>query len=243
MRKTALLCALIVALILAGSLTQAALQHSSPGSEGGERDAALSQVDFLEFLGGAREFMSYIIWARIDAIHHGYYGDLNLEGELVPYYFIISWLDPHFTDAYYVGGFIIFEQGQEERAIDYNRQGIAANPDAGDLYVSLGDLYMRQGQYQLARETFQEALGKEFKLLDESYVMYSIASASQAMGDLEGAVSAKLRLLDTYRMALVRPDLAPEVRDYLVREVNKLADDIRVLEDEMVAKAGEDAGV
>ncbi len=153
--------------------------------------------------------MGYTIWARIDAIHHGYYGDLYEETELVPYYFIISWLDPHFTDAYYVGGFIIFQQGQEERAIEFARQGIDANPDAGDLYVSLGDLYMRQGRYELARETFREALGKDFELLDEAYVMYSIAAASQAMGDLEGAVSAKLRLLDTYRMVLVRPDLDP----------------------------------
>jgi tetratricopeptide (TPR) repeat protein len=241
--KAALLCALVTALILAASLAQAALWDSpSGGGEGGEGGTAMSQVDFLDFLGGVREFLSYALWARIDAIHHGYYGDLYLEGELVPYYYIISWLDPHFIDAYYVGGLIIFEQGQEERAVEYARQGIEANPDAGDLYVSLGDLYLRQGRYELARETYRDALGKQFELLDEAYVMNGIASASRAMGDLEGALSAELELLDSYRMVLVRPDLAPEAREFFVQKVNQLADEVRALEEELAAQAGEGGG-
>ena len=72
--------------------------------------------------------------------------------------------------------------------------------------------------------------------------MYSIAAASQAMGDLEGAVSAKLRLLDTYRMVLVRPGLEPLARDYFVKKVNELADEVRALEEEMAARAGEGEG-
>lgn len=239
MKGKALPGALLAALILAGSLAQAALGDTPPGSGGGGgRDAALSQVDFLDFLGGAKEFLSYGLWARIDSIHHGYYRDLYLEGELVPYYLMVSWLDPHYVDAYYVGGLVIFEQGQQEQAIDYARRGIEANPDSGDLYVSLADLYLRQGRYELAREAFREALGREFELADESNAMSGIASSSRAMGDLEGALAAELSLLDAYRMLLVRPGLDPAARGFVTAKVNALADEVRALGEGSAAEGG-----
>lgn len=234
MNKAVLICLVLAALVLVGALAQMPLQGPSYG-HGEERDGeeSFSQVDFLEFLGGVRQFMSYVLWVRTDGIHHAYYGNLADEAELIPYYYMISWLDPHYVDAYYVAGLTIFKAGREQEAIDFTRRGIANNPDSGDLYASLGDLYMRTGEYELAQEAFREAEGKRFELVDEILATSSLAAASKALGDLEGTIAAKTRLLDGYRMMLVRPGLEQETREFLVRMINSLADEIRGLTDEL----------
>lgn len=231
MRRKTLVCVVLAAIIAAGCFTQAYLERSPLGSgkEDGQ-DAAASQVNYLDFLGGVRQFIAYVLWVRTDTIHHGYYGELGAEAELIPYYYIISWLDPHYVDSYYVAGLTMFFAGNEQAAIDFTRQGIAANPDSGDLYASLGDLYMRQNEYGLSREAYQNALGKQLELVDKMFIVNGIASASIAMGDLTGAIAAKTWMLDDYRFILEREDLDLPAWEYVVNKINELADEISVLE-------------
>lgn len=227
MRKKALLCAVLVALVLAGSFTQASLQRSGVGSGASrEEGEGAPGVNFLDFLGGVRQFMAYVLWIRTESLHHGYYGTLTLESELVPYYLMIGRLDPHNIDTYYAGGATIFYAGSEQEAIDFTLEGISNNPNNGDLYASLADLYLRQGENEKARDAFEEALSRQFEIVDAFFVTSGIAAASLAMGDTAGAVSALQLQLDDYRMALLREDLEQSEREFIVMKINLLEDEI-----------------
>jgi len=240
LRRKALICVVLLAILLAGCFTQAYLEGSplGGGNESGP-DTTASQVNYLDFLGGVRQFIAYVLWVRTDAIHHGYYGDLGTEAELIPYYYVISWLDPHYIDSYYAAGLTIFWAGNEQAGIDFTRQGIAANPDSGDLYASLGDLYMRQSDYELAREAYRDALDKQLELVDKMFVVNGVASASTAMGDLAGAIAAKTWMLDEYRFILERKDLDLPSWQYVINKINELANEVRALQDQ---QAGSGAG-
>jgi tetratricopeptide (TPR) repeat protein len=232
LRRKALICVILAAVVLAGCFTQAYLERSPLGSGGeGGQDTAASQVNYLDFLGGVRQFVAYVLWIRTESIHHAYYGDLGAEAELIPYYYVISWLDPHYIDSYYTAGLTIFFTGGEQEAVDFTRQGIAANPDSGDLYASLGDLYLRQNEYELARDAYRQALGRQLELVDKMFVLNGVASASIAMGDLTGAIAAKTVMLDDYRFILERRDLDLAAREYVVGKINGLANEVRALED------------
>jgi tetratricopeptide (TPR) repeat protein len=232
LRRNVLICIILVAVIAAGCFAQAYLERSSLGSgSGGGQDTTASQVNYLDFLGGVRQFIAYVLWVRTDSVHHAYYGELGAEAELIPYYYVISWLDPHYVDSYYTAGLTIFFAGSEQEAIDFTRQGIAANPDSGDLYASLGDLYMRQNDYELARAAYRDALDRQLELVDQMFIVNGIASASIAMGDLAGAIAAKTWMLDEYRFILERRGLDLAAREYVVNKVNGLTDEIRVMED------------
>lgn len=227
MKKKALLCGILAALLLAGSLAQVSLQRSGPG-EAGDRAAGegSSGVNYLDFLGGIRQFLGYVLWIRTDSMHHSYYPSLDLESELIPYFLLISYLNPQYVDAYYVGSSVIFYAGNEQEAIDFILEGIANNPGSGDLYAGLADFYMRQGRYLEAREAYQQAAGKQLEIVDIMYVTTGIAAASTAMGDTAGAISAKREQLDYYRLALLREGLTPDARDYIVWRINLLEDRI-----------------
>jgi tetratricopeptide (TPR) repeat protein len=232
LRRNVLICIILVAVIAVGCFAQAYLERSPLGSgSGGGQDTTASQVNYLDFLGGVRQFIAYVLWVRTDSIHHAYYGELGAEAELIPYYYVISWLDPHYVDSYYTAGLTIFFAGSEQEAIDFTRQGIAANPDSGDLYASLGDLYMRQNDYELARTAYRDALDRQLELLDKMFIVNGIASSSIAMGDLAGAIAAKTWMLDEYRFILERRDLDLAARKYVINKINGLADEIRVMED------------
>lgn len=227
MRKKAVFCAILATLVLAGSFAQAALQRSDLGNNealAGEESPA--RVSYLDFLGGVRQFLAYVLWIRTDSLHHGYYGNLALESELVPYYLMIGSLDPHNVDAYYTGGATIFFTGNEQQAIDFTLEGIANNPDNGDLYASLADLYLRQGKYEQAREAYLDAVGKDFRFVDMLYITTGLTVTSIALGDTAGAVSALREQLDYYRFALLREGLEPDTREYIVKKINQLEDRI-----------------
>lgn len=225
MRKKALLCVALVALILAGSFAQAALQRSDPSGEGSREEGAAG-VNYLDFLGGVRQFLGYVLWIRTESLHHSYYESLELESELIPYFLLIGYLDPHNIDVYYVGGLTIFYAGHEQEAIDFTLEGIANNPDNGDLYASLADIYLKQGRYQKALEAFQAADGKQFELVDMTYISVGIASASTALGDIKGAVSAMQEQLDYYRLALLSEGLDKATEYIYIMKINQLEDQI-----------------
>lgn len=223
MRKRAVLCAILAALILAGSFAQVALGRSDLGGEESRAgEGASASVNYLDFLGGVRQFLAYVLWIRTESLHHGYYESLSSESELIPYYKLISYLDPHYIDAYYVGGATIFYAGSEQEAIDFTLEGIANNPDNGDLYASLADLYMRQEKYQQAREAYREAIGKRLEFVDMMYLTAGIAVTSNALGDPAGAIAALREQLDYYRLALMREGLDQAARKFVVTKINLL---------------------
>lgn len=62
-------------------------------------------------------------------------------------------LDPEFIEPYEYAA-VILPAIDEQQAIRLTEKGINANPNAWRLYHHLGYIYWRQGQYQLASETY-----------------------------------------------------------------------------------------
>jgi len=62
-------------------------------------------------------------------------------------------LDPEFIEPYEYGA-VVLPAIDVQQAIRLTEKGIKANPNAWRLYHHLGYIYWRQGQYQLASETY-----------------------------------------------------------------------------------------
>ncbi len=223
--RPALLALLIAALLAAGTLAQSSLRASRMEREGGE-PSGLARVDFLDFLGGVRDFITYSMWVRGDRIHHGYYGSITREAELIPYYHVITLMDPHNIDAYYVAAETIYASGQPEEAVLFTKRGIEDNPSSGDLRGSLADLYIREGRYEEAREEYRAALGLDLRLVDEDFVLEGIIATSKALGDMEGTAEARRRLLGNCLMRLADPSVDGALRAWYVRRANETAEEL-----------------
>ncbi len=100
-----------------------------------------------KFLGSLRTVAAAYLWLRVDRIHHEYYGDLTREQELVPYYRIITWLDPRWVDAYYVGSYLLYLYKQPEESLKFAEEGVKLNPNSAKLNFNLGQLYVLTKNY------------------------------------------------------------------------------------------------
>jgi len=78
--------------------------------------------------------------------------NLNLK-LLVPLLETSTTLDPQFIEPYEYAA-IVLPAIDVQQAIRLTEKGIKANPNAWRLYHHLGYIYWRQGQYQLASETY-----------------------------------------------------------------------------------------
>ena len=92
------------------------------------------------FVGQIRGLMADFLWLRVDEYQHRrriVNGDLLRADDeaLMPLVRLITWLNPHFTDAYALGGqWLAFHFGRPREAAAFYEEGIRNNPrDAGLL--------------------------------------------------------------------------------------------------------------
>jgi tetratricopeptide (TPR) repeat protein len=222
-KKFRILILLTAALILlSASLLQWALDGTPAGVKAERRENFPSAVSFLDFLGGVRQYLAYVLYIKTDTLHHTYYGSLAEEKEIVPYLLLISYLDPHYVDAYYVGSEIIYDQGKREEAFDFLFRGIEANPESADLYSALADLYLREKRYEEAADAFRKALDLEPKIVEKNLLWWGLTAACHAQGkEEEGREVLTEQIL--YNMVRFRTaDLSPTTRARLVHIINNL---------------------
>jgi tetratricopeptide (TPR) repeat protein len=91
---------------------------------------------------------------------YNYQGDIRLDDLSVlnlkllpPLLDTATTLDPEFIELYEYAA-VVLPAFDEQQAIRLTEKGINANPNAWRLYHHLGYIYWRQGQYQLASETY-----------------------------------------------------------------------------------------
>jgi tetratricopeptide (TPR) repeat protein len=89
-----------------------------------------------------------------------YEGDIRLDDLsnlnlklLVPLLETATTLDPEFIEPYEYAA-VVLPSIDVQQAIRLTEKGVNANPNAWRLYHHLGYIYWRQGQYQLASETY-----------------------------------------------------------------------------------------
>jgi len=94
------------------------------------------------FLTGLRTFAGAELWNRLDPQLHEYYKGVPLDRQLylVPNMRLVTLLDPHLEEAYYVLPWILARNGKVAPALELSAEGVAQNPDSGKLAASYAQL-------------------------------------------------------------------------------------------------------
>jgi tetratricopeptide (TPR) repeat protein len=221
-RAVFIMVALIVVLLIAAALFQYGVDATPAGGteEDGQNLPAMRRL--LDFLGGVRQYVSYTLYIKNDKLYHNYLDSLQDEAELIPYFILITWLNPHYVDAYYVGSDFIYRQGQTEEAIDFTKQGIAANPESADLRACLADFYLEEKRYEEAREEFEKALQCEPEIVTRNYLLMGLAATLHALGEDQEARQLLLEYVISNDVRRYTADLDYDEIKAVVRRINDI---------------------
>ncbi len=100
---------------------------------------------FAHAAGEFRIVAANMIWAvDVDHYHHRFMaegGEWTKNLSLIPFLRLITILDPHFVQAYDVGGAILCNTGQFEQAKQYLSEGVSHNPTEWLLRYDLAMMY------------------------------------------------------------------------------------------------------
>ena len=142
-------------------------------------------------MSGFRGIAADILWLRCDMyFHHGQWY------KLLPLYRTITFLQPHFIQAWAVAGwhmaYNIYHEAPEEdkqkwleAGINFLKTGIGHNPDRYDLYFELGWTYFHKAEdYANAVIYFKKATEYEHP----DYIDRMVAHAYEKNGELKKAL-------------------------------------------------------
>ncbi len=146
--------ALIAVLAVACVLSEGLLSANAPEMDNACIDnAALRTV--MAMAGQFRIVFANLLWIKVDQYHHEYiehHGDWTQDTDLLPLLRMITWLDPHFVQAYQVAGFMLSGRlHRYEHARQLLEEGIRNNPKSYELYEEMGMAILR------ARKNYREA--------------------------------------------------------------------------------------
>lgn len=225
----------VAVLLLVFAITAQALLDPREASikSRSETQTGISLSSVFDFLGGVRTYIAYRLIILIDDIHHIYGGALSEEVDIIPYYVLISWLEPHLIDAYYVGAYIAFQNEREQEGIEFTLQGIERNPDSAMLYQSLADLYMRQEKWDLAAQAVETAMKLENDASRVNLYGRGLAGCYEMMGEKEKALETYMYLIGRINIQLITIDMDAANFDFWVNTVNSYAEEAHRLSGEI----------
>ena len=206
MQRTALLvaagglCLVVLAQSLAGL--------TAVGSDGTATGRALGEAGFV-YLTGFRSTLAGILWKRVDEQGDQFYEgvDFATQSYMLPTVRIVTMLDPHYVEPYFVGQWVIAHQGQRRQALAMTREGLANNPDSGVLRSSMAQLLDTffdhdPRAYQWALKTI--APDSKWRSTEEKFAAWAVArDMFKRYGDQASYVKAVAEL-----KALMRPGAA-----------------------------------
>ena len=134
-------CVAVVCVLSEGLMLAHAPKSEAPAAD----NAALRTV--LAMAGQFRIVFANLLWIKVDKYHHEYiehHGNWAENSDILPLLRMITWLDPHFIQAYQVAGFML--SGNLKR-YDFARQllaeGIRNNPRSSELHEEMGMAIIR----------------------------------------------------------------------------------------------------
>ncbi len=111
----------------------------------------LSSVEVaLEVLGEVRTFLATSLWFKMDTYYHIMQAKHQTDEDLFPLYRLITYLDPHFVEAYDTGAWDLHRHGLHEEAISFVKEGIARNPRSARLQFMLALILYKLQRYDEA---------------------------------------------------------------------------------------------
>lgn len=160
---------------------------------------ASTAQSLTRFMGGFRSIAAAYIWLKADQIHHDFYGDLKREQELMPLYRILTWLDPHFEDAYYVGSYMLFLFGKKQEGLAFAKEGIEMNPDSAKLYYNLAEIYIDYfNQYDLAIKEIKKGLRFAKNPAARAYLLHLLSAAYTKKGEKKKAAQIRQEFISIW---------------------------------------------
>lgn len=121
--------------------------------------SAVSGQALLQLLGGLRGVAAAYLWIKVDADHHAYYGDLRKEQSLIPLYRLITWLDPHFVEPYFVASYMLYLYHRPKEGLAFAKEGLENNPNSNLLHYNIGEIYLfYEKKYWLAARHLELAV-------------------------------------------------------------------------------------
>ena len=101
------------------------------------------------FAGQIRGLLADYLWLRVDEYAHRRRladGNINQSDDeaLMPLVRLITWLDPHYINAYALGGqWLAFHFGRARESVTFYDEGIRNNPQAADLLTGVAFVHWR----------------------------------------------------------------------------------------------------
>ncbi len=136
----------IVCFAVACVLSEGLLLAHAPKIEASSTDnVALRTV--LAMAGQFRIVFANLLWIKVDKYHHEWlehHSNWAEDKDLLPLLRLITWLDPHFVQAYQVAGFMLSGNlHRYEQARQLLEEGIRHNPHSPELYEEMGMAIIR----------------------------------------------------------------------------------------------------
>lgn len=137
---------LIAILALACVLSEGILSANPPKvGQATVENATLRTV--MAMAGQFRIVFANLLWIKVDQYHHEYiehHGDWAKDTDLLPLLRTITWLDPHFVQAYQVAGFMLSARlNRFAHALQILWEGIQNNPQSYELHEEMGMAIIR----------------------------------------------------------------------------------------------------
>ena len=138
------------ALLACVAATQAMVDVYRPAvNDEGDLPFSAAAVMVRSVVGQIRGLLADFLWLRVDEYQHRrriVNGDI-IRGDdeaLMPLVRLITWLNPHFVEAYALGGqWLAFHFGQSREAIAFYEEGIRNNPRSGGLMTGAAWVYWK----------------------------------------------------------------------------------------------------
>jgi hypothetical protein len=139
-----------VGLLLCVAGTQALVEVARPAAND-ESQVRFSGAALIVrgFAGEIRGLLADFLWLRVDEYAHRRRlvdGDINRSDDeaLMPLVRLITWLDPHYVDAYALGGqWLAFHFDKPHEAVVFYDEGIRNNPRVAELLTGVAFVHWR----------------------------------------------------------------------------------------------------
>ena len=154
----------------------------------------LAAVVVRSVLGDVRNLVADFLWLRVDEYQHRRRiigGDLDRGDDeaLMPLLRLITWSNPHFVDAYALGGqWLAFHFNEPRQAVAFYEEGIHNNPKNVDLLTGAAWVYWRLHEYRLATARARDAAAVAPDDLSRFQALWFAAHVLADAGDKAGAI-------------------------------------------------------
>ncbi len=138
--------ALVVGALVIALAGQAATDALAPSQLGDSTMSSLGMAS-MSYLAGIRTFAGSVLWNRLDPVMHQYYGGVSLKDQryMLSTIAAVEWLYPTLEDPYYVGSWLLAENGRVPEGLAMARRGLAELPRSGTLHAGYAQLLQLHG--------------------------------------------------------------------------------------------------